>query len=107
LYVREKVVARIAERAALDVTGVVPVGNGGVTSTLTRSLPATSCRLGQAGARVDVAIAARWPVSLAALARLVRDLVATRVHELTGLPVASVDVTVARITLAEQDRRVE
>jgi uncharacterized alkaline shock family protein YloU len=107
LYVREKVVSRIAERAALDVSGVVPAGDGGLTSTFTRSLPATSCQLGQAGARVDVAVAARWPVSLAALVHLVRDRVTTRVHELTGLPVASVDVTVARITVPEQERRVQ
>lgn len=95
---------RIAERTVLDVPGVVPAGGDAV---LTRTLPSATCRLEQTGARVEVDVATQWPLSLPAVASMVRDRVAHRVHELTGLGVASVDVAVSRITPPSDVRRVQ
>jgi uncharacterized alkaline shock family protein YloU len=107
LYVREKVVRRIVERSVLDVPGVVGDSGEGFGGVLSQSLPSATCRLEHAGARVHVSLAVAWPVSLPWLTRAVRDRVATRVRELTGLSVSSVDVEVSRFTSKQTIRRVQ
>jgi uncharacterized alkaline shock family protein YloU len=91
LVIRERVVERIAERAALGVDGVVrrPSTLGRVTG---RDLPRAEATVAGDRTRVRVEIAVAWPAPLAATAATVRDRVHDLVASCTGCTVDAVDV---------------
>jgi uncharacterized alkaline shock family protein YloU len=101
------VVERIATIAASEVPGVVP--NGSVLTQLTsRSLPRADVRLAGRRARIEVSVAAAWPVPLGAVAADVRDRVAEQLSELASLTVDGVSVTVTSVVhVPEQPRRAQ
>lgn len=97
LVIHDRVATRIAEGAVQQVPGVAPSVTGTVGSVLGRSYPRVECEITSGRIRARVELAARWPVPSAALAAGVRTAVAEQLHQLTGLTVDTVDVTVARI----------
>lgn len=101
LEVHERVHGRVATLAACEVDGVVPV-HGGLDAVTGRELPRVRVREAGGRVRLDVDVAVRWPAPLDLTALAVRDLVARRVHDLTGAHVDAVDVTVARVLLADE-----
>lgn len=101
LDVRERVHARVAELAACEVGGVVPV-HGGLDAVTGRELPRVRVHGAGGRVRLEVDVAVRWPAPLATTAAAVRDLVGRRVHELTGAAVDAVDVSVVRVLLADE-----
>jgi uncharacterized alkaline shock family protein YloU len=101
LDVRERVHSRVAALAACEVDGVVRV-HGGLDAVTGRELPRVRVREAGGRVRLDVDVAVRWPVALDATALAVRDVVTRRVAGLTGATVDAVDVTVARVLLADE-----
>lgn len=95
LQIAEKVFERIAAVAAGEVAGVgSPQGNQ-ASQLLGRGLPRASVDV--AGSRVHLATAVplRWPSVAPATASAVREHVGSRVTEMTGRTVDSVDVELA------------
>lgn len=98
LTIAERVVERIAARAA----GEVDLASGAPRRILGRTLgDADPDRSASADARVDghlatvsIGLAVQWPAPVRDVAEQVRRHVMARVHELTGLEVAEVDVDV-------------
>lgn len=87
----------MAEEAATEVPGVVRHAPGGVAGVVRRDLPAASVHLSDTRATLSVAVAASWPIPVSVLARNVRDRVAVRVRELTGITATRVDVDVDQL----------
>lgn len=110
LVIKDRVATRIAAAAARRVPGVAPSGTGtsGVGAALGRSYPRVEAEIVSGRIRARVEIACWWPTPSAALAVGVRSAVAEQLHELTGLQVDAVDVTIAKIVRvgAEPARRV-
>lgn len=104
LDVRAKAVERLAEGAALEIPGSVRHASrlGALTGSLTGPLtgsthPKATVRISDGSARVDVAVACVWPAPLARIAAQVRERVAQRTAELSGISIISVDVTVTAV----------
>ncbi len=93
LAIADQVVRSIARLAAAEVSGTVP-GEGGWHA---RRLPRAQARVAGDRTRVSVEVGARWPSPLPVVAAAVRDTVASRLRELTGLTVDAVDVTVEAV----------
>ncbi len=102
LVVRDKVVERIATRAALDTAGVEHHAEG-LGKLIGRDLPRIDVRVAGDRVRAHLDIAARWPASLPDLTGNVRTNVARALTEYAGLTVDAVDVTVAAVVLAPTD----
>lgn len=106
LVIADKVVERIASRAAGDVEAVTE-NRSGWSKVVGRSLPTPTAKVAGGRVRVGVDVAAAWPAPLGDLAIRVRDHVSERVETLTGMPVVAVDVTVADVVHVDaQTRRV-
>ena len=101
LDVRAKAVERLAEGAALEIAGSVRHSSrlGALTGALTggSSHPSATARISDGSARVEVAVACVWPAALARIAAQVRERVAQRTAELSGITITSVDVTVTAV----------
>ncbi|WP_160312836.1 Asp23/Gls24 family envelope stress response protein [Jiangella alkaliphila] len=95
LTIHDRVVARIAEQAAVEAGGwrerggLVP-GFGG------RPLPRASARVVGRHVRLDLVVGSRLDASLPEAAAEIRTAVHSRVGELTGLTVDDVDIRVSR-----------
>jgi uncharacterized alkaline shock family protein YloU len=96
LTIKDKVVERLAVKAALDTDGVLArsEGFGKLTG---RDLPRVRVLISGGRVRAGVDIAALWPTPLPALTASVRDNVARALSSLAGLHVDGVDVTVPAI----------
>lgn len=99
LEIRPRVVDTVGRRAAKGVTGVVAESVGRIAR---HDLPEVSSRVDGGHVRLDVDLAVAWGAPLASVAAAVQRQVATRVHELTGLVVDSVDVSVATVVVPDE-----
>jgi uncharacterized alkaline shock family protein YloU len=95
------VVEKIAQRAALEVPGVVDVVSrglarlvGGGAGASAEVVPGARAEQSRA-ARIDLTLTLRYPAPAGQTTRAVRGHVVDRVHQLTGLEVERVDITVA------------
>lgn len=104
LVIADKVVQRIASRAAGDVEAVTD-NRSGWSKVVGRSLPRTTAKVAGGHVRIGVDVAAAWPAPLGALSARVRDHVTERVETLTGMPVVAVDVTVVDVVHVDAEAR--
>jgi uncharacterized alkaline shock family protein YloU len=109
LTVADRVLEKIAARAALDIPGVVR-HRGGVGSVLgpvgeRSTLPDATVHAG--GARITLSLALEWPCAVAEVSRRTRDHVAAEVERLTGVVPLRVDVTVTRFEPRQAIRRLQ
>jgi uncharacterized alkaline shock family protein YloU len=101
LSVRAQALQHIVETVALEVPGVVRT-SGGLPGVRTGS-PRASVRVRGTSARVSLEVACRWPAPVADVAARVRDHVLDHASGLSGVRLASVDVTV-KITGIDERR---
>ena len=94
--IADKVVTRVAAIAAAEVEAVIDTRSGW-TRLVRKGLPHADAVVAGGTSRIAVEVAATWPTPLADVAARVRDLVTSRVTELTGTAVSRVDVTVADV----------
>ena len=110
--IADRVVEKVAARAVAEVdnaTGVarrvlgVPLGTAGDDEQARVSADVDGTVV-----LVGVSMAVRWPAPVRTVARQVRTHVIDRVHELTGLEVAEVDIEVTTLVVDSEgdDRRV-
>ncbi|GIM65853.1 hypothetical protein Pve01_95600 [Planomonospora venezuelensis] len=92
LNVRAQALQHIVESVALEVPGVHLV-DGGLAGVRPGS-PRASVRVRGTSARVQIEVACRWPAPVSRIAADVRRHVLDRASELSGVRLASVDVTV-------------
>lgn len=109
LSIADRVLEKIAARAALDISGVVR-HRGGVGSVLgpvgdRTALPNATIHAG--GSRITLSVALEWPCAVAEVARRTRDHVAAEVERLTGVVPLRVDVTVTRLEQRQAIRRLQ
>ncbi|MCG7632555.1 Asp23/Gls24 family envelope stress response protein [Gordonia McavH-238-E] len=107
LTIADRVLEKVAARAALDIPGVVR-HRGGVGSVLgpvgeRSSLPTASIHAG--GTRITLSLALEWPCAVAEVSRRTRDHVAAEVERLTGVVPLRVDVTVSKFEPRQAIRR--
>lgn len=98
LDIRDRVVERVAEIAALEAPGAVR-WSGALDKVTGRDLPRVDSTLAGDRVRVRLDVAVAWPTSLAENESAVRERVTRRVGELTGLTVDAVDVTATHVTV--------
>lgn len=117
LVVADRAVERIAQAAASTVSGSVRTGStdavGGAVdaalraTALKRAYPTADCTRAGNRVRVQVEVAARWPVAAPDLAARVRHHVVDELTRLAGVVVDACDVTVATyVRNAPEVRRV-
>ena len=94
--IADAVVEHIAVQAATGVDGVTPAGSG-LDKVVGRAYPQAHARVAGGRVRLHLEIAVAWPYPLAGVCGQVRDTVTTRLAELTGLAVDTVDVTAATV----------
>ncbi|MET4166899.1 MULTISPECIES: Asp23/Gls24 family envelope stress response protein [Gordonia] len=107
LTIADRVLEKVAARAALDIPGVVR-HRGGVGSVLgpvgeRSTLPTASIHSG--GTRITLSLALEWPCAVAEVSRRTRDHVAAEVERLTGVVPLRVDVTVSKFEPRQAIRR--
>lgn len=106
LVLADRVGAKIAERAALDVDAVIayksPMGSalGGVSAA--RSLvggvyPCAEIDMGASAPRLSIEVALVWPSALTAVCRELRTRLTDELERLTGVRPVAVDVEVAHL----------
>jgi len=110
LILDDRVGEKVAERAALDVDGVIESdGKGGsvlnAINPLSDGYPSASTDMSQTAPIITLTIAVRWPCAVASVCAEVRDHVAAEVTRLTGVRPSRVDVTVAEIATGAQAKR--
>jgi uncharacterized alkaline shock family protein YloU len=105
------VVEKIAGRAATEVDGVANVAPAGLrrffssTTASTDGMADADARVGAERTAVAVTVSVRYPLPVRSTSEQVRSAVAHRVHQLTGLQVSSVDVTVAQMPATDPVKR--
>jgi uncharacterized alkaline shock family protein YloU len=101
-----RVVERIAARAASEVDGVTAAqsGVGRILSRPRGSEPQASADIQAHRATVELSLAVRYPDPVRQVAEQVRERVVARVHELTGLGVGELNITVPEL-VADQGGR--
>ncbi len=112
--IADGVVEKIAGMAARDVDGVHAMGSGlsrtfgavrdrvpgGTTKSVTRGVKA---EVGEVQAALDLEIVVEYSVSIADVARDVRENVITAVERMTGLEVVEVNIAVSDVKLPEEE----
>ncbi|MUL39926.1 Asp23/Gls24 family envelope stress response protein [Streptomonospora sp. PA3] len=94
--VGEDVVARIATRAAAEVSGVVrPTGRTGLGRGRVRARARVTGNGDTATLRLRIAVA--YPRSVREVSRRVREHTARRVADMTGMAVRRVDIEIAEL----------
>lgn len=96
LEVAGQVVERIATIAATQVPGVVSTGSA-LEGVLGRRYPKAAADVAGDHTSVSLDLAVAWATPLADAAATVRDKVRAQLHDLAGLNVDAVDVTVAKV----------
>lgn len=97
------VIEHIACYAAAEVSGVAPVGSG-LEKVIGRQYPKADANVAGSRAWVSLEISTRWPQPLAEVSAQVRETVSARLHELSGLDIDAVHVTVAQVLSAEREQ---
>ncbi|GGL82785.1 stress protein [Streptomyces fumigatiscleroticus] len=111
--IADGVVEKIAGLAARDVVGVHAMGSGlsrtfgavrdrvpGGSKSVTRGVKA---EVGEVQAALDLEIVVEYGVSIADVARDVRENVITAVERMTGLEVVEVNIAVSDVKLPEEE----
>lgn len=96
LTVHDKVVERLAARAALDTPGVLP-HSGGLDKLTGRDLPRVRVQVAGDRVRAGLDVAVAWPLSLPAVTAAVQRNVAQALTTLAALHVDGVDVSVLSV----------
>jgi uncharacterized alkaline shock family protein YloU len=96
LVIKDKVVQRVAMRAALDTPGVAPHA-AGIDKLTGRSLPRARVYLSATRVRAHLDLAVTWPHSLPDVGSAVQRNVSEALHDCVGLTVDGVDVAVEAI----------
>ncbi len=96
LVVADRVVERIATIAAREVPGVTPAGSA-LGRAVGRRYPKADAQVAGDRVRITVEVAVAWPASLVDVTAGVRDIVRSRLGELAGLQVDTVDVIAAKV----------
>ncbi len=104
LTIADRVVERVATRAAGEVGQVVSTGSG-LDNVLGHRYPRADATVAGDRARIQVQVAVAWPAPLAQVCASVRDHVRTRVGDLVGVQVDAVDVTAAKVVPAPAPER--
>jgi uncharacterized alkaline shock family protein YloU len=104
--IADRVVGRIAGRAASEVEAVLPVPSTGL-SRLTGNATDPEVDVDVEGERVRLAIrlAVRYPAPIRSVARQVQEAARSRVEHLTGLEVVAVRVEVVAAPLGRRESR--
>jgi uncharacterized alkaline shock family protein YloU len=97
--IADRVVVKVARRAAAGVSTVVP---GGLVGS---ALPAVEIQLAGLRARVRARVASTWPEPAADVAARVRDAVRGELERIVGVRVDDLVVTVAAVRPPERDGR--
>jgi uncharacterized alkaline shock family protein YloU len=107
LVIKDRVVERIAEAAAVQVPGVAPAGatTSTVGAALGRAYPRVDCDVAGGRVRAHVEIVGLWPTPAARLGAQVRDAVTGDLQRLVGLRVDAVDVSIAKVVRATTSPR--
>lgn len=87
--IADKVAARIAVRSAAELPEVLRVTEGGPPWA-----HASGAKVDEGTVLVHLSVTVAYPAPLRTLSERIRDHVASRVAELTGLPVGRVDLTI-------------
>ncbi|MGX7693820.1 Asp23/Gls24 family envelope stress response protein [Gordonia polyisoprenivorans] len=107
LIIADRVGAKIARRAALDIDGVTKYSNtiGSLLGpgALGAAYPAVRVDMSDTAPLVEVTVALTWPCAVAQVCRDVRAHVADELARLTGIRPSRVDVTVGTITTDNGD----
>lgn len=103
LDVKQRVVQRIAERAAQEIEGTVAASHSGLRALTDRS--SVSVRMLGGRAWIDLTVDATWPCEATAVGEHVREHVHRRTNELSATHVERVDVTVRLVDAADDTRR--
>jgi len=110
LHIADKAIDRMATYAAQRVPGVARTSSG-LDKLVGRSYPRADSTVAGDTVRLSLDIAVLWPYGAGEVARGVREEVIREVGSLTGMSVASVDVTIARFEQPQESttssRRVE
>lgn len=109
--IEDSVVAKIAGIAAREVSGVHALGGGAarVVGSIRDALNSTdltqgiSVEVGEKQVAVDVTIVAEYPVALQTVSDGVRTAIYQAMHDLVGMDVAEVNVTVNDVHLPTDD----
>lgn len=118
IVIADRVVEKIAAQAVLEIPdagGAAPrvfghavpgAGHLGIRRTGLQQLPKATADVDGRTVCLNLAISTRWPASIVQVSNQVREHVRTRVHELTGLTVTEVRITVTGLItgLAPTDR---
>ena len=104
------VVEKIAGRAAREVEGVSLVAAGGIAARIASLVgnegrASASADVGRTTSAIDLTVSIRYPQPILEMAQRVRSHVKQRVHELTGLEVQEVDITVSKLDAEGPPRR--
>jgi len=109
--IEDGVVAKIAGIAAREVSGVYALGGGAarVVGSIRDALNSTdltqgiTVEVGEKQVAVDVTIVADYPAALQTVSDDVRSAIARAMHDLVGMDVAEVNVTVNDVHLPDDD----
>jgi uncharacterized alkaline shock family protein YloU len=96
LVIKDRVVQRIAVRAALETPGVAPHA-AGIDKLTGRSLPRAQVYLSATRVRAHLDLAVTWPHSLSGVGSAVQRNVAAALHDGIGMTVDGVDVAIEAI----------
>jgi uncharacterized alkaline shock family protein YloU len=96
LVIKDKVVQRVAVRAALDTPGVAPHA-AGIDKLTGRSLPRAQVYLSATRVRAHLDLAVTWPHSLSGVGSAVQRNVAAALQDGVGMTVDGVDVAIEAI----------
>ncbi|MEV8510168.1 Asp23/Gls24 family envelope stress response protein [Actinoplanes sp. NPDC051475] len=106
IIIADRVVEKIAAQAVLEIPdagGAAPrvfghampaAGHLGIRRTGLRQAPKVAADVDGRTVYLGLAISTRWPVSIVQVSTQVREHVRARVHDLTGLTVAEIRLTV-------------
>ncbi|MDT0530952.1 Asp23/Gls24 family envelope stress response protein [Micromonospora sp. DSM 115977] len=112
ITIADRVVEKIAAQAVLEIPdagGAAPrvfghampgAGHLGIRRTGLRQAPKASADVDGRTVYLDLAISTRWPASIVHVSTQVREHVQNRVHDLTGLTVAEIRISVTGLITA-------
>lgn len=109
LDIADRVVAKIAGRAASEVPGVQVPNAGGLRDLVGSGMPKVQAEVDGVTAAVTIVVAIDYPLPVFDTAAEIRRLVTSRLSELAGLQLVEVRVEVDELTVSARStgRRVE
>ena len=111
IIIADRVIEKITARAVLEIPdagGAAPrvfghavpgAGHLGIRRTSLRQAPKAAVDVDGRTVYLNLAISTRWPASIAEVSTQVRDHVRNRLHDLTGLTVADIRITVTGLIM--------